>query len=175
MIPNINLQIILETDRLILRQPTVDDASFMLRLVNDPTWLQYIGDRNVHTLEEAKQYLLNGAIKSFADHGFGFGMVCLKETDTCIGLCGFVKRPFLDDVDIGFAFLPAFTRQGYAYEIANATLHYGFTQLQLPRIIAITTPDNLASIQLLKKIGLHYEKAILVEGEALFLFAKDNN
>ena|SRR5688572_2157028 len=174
MIPATNGQIVLETERLILRQPTEDDAPFMLRLVNDPSWLQYIGDRHVHTVEEAKQYLLNGAIKSFAENGFGFGIVVLKETGECLGLCGLVKRPSLDDVDIGFAFFPEFTRKGYANEIADATLHYAFTELKLPRLVAITTPDNMASIQLLNKIGLNYEKTITVDGEELFLFSRDN-
>ena len=80
MIPDINLHIVIETERLILRQPTVDDAPYMLRLVNEPSWLQYIGDRKVYTVEEARQYLLNGAIKSFAEHGFGFAIVCHKTT-----------------------------------------------------------------------------------------------
>ena len=105
----------------------MDDAAFMLRLVNEPLWLQYIGDRNVHSIEDAKNYLLNGSIRSFETNGFGFAIVILKETGEAIGMCGFVKRDFLDDVDIGFAFFPEFMRKGYAYESASAMMKYAFT------------------------------------------------
>lgn len=161
---------ILETDRLLLRQPTIEDAGFMLRLVNNPSWLQYIGDRKVYTLEDAKNYLLNGSIKSFETSGFGFGIVVLKETGDCIGMCGLVKRDFLDDIDIGFAFFPEYTGKGYAFEVADATLHYAQNKLGINRIVAITTSDNLSSIKLLKKIGLEFNRTILVEGEELYLF-----
>ena len=164
------MNIILQTDRLLLRQPTVDDAAFMLRLVNEPLWLQYIGDRNVHSIEDAKNYLLNGSIRSFETNGFGFAIVILKETGEAIGMCGFVKRDFLDDVDIGFAFFPEFMGKGYAYESASAMMKYAFTTLGFKRIAAITTPHNFASIKLLEKLGMEREKDILVEGETLYLF-----
>lgn len=164
---------ILETERLFLRKPTVDDAAFMLRLVNEPSWLQYIGDRKVYTLEDAKNYLLNGSIKSFESSGFGFGIVVLKETGDCIGTCGLVKRVFLDDVDIGFAFFPEYGGKGYAFEVADATLQYAHKELGIKRIAAITTSDNLSSIKLLKKLGFLFARTILVEGEELYLFVSD--
>ena len=161
---------VIETNRLFLRQPTVDDAGFMLRLVNDPSWLQYIGDRHVHTLDDAKQYLLNGSIKSFAVHGFGFYIVETKKDGMSIGMCGLVKRDFLDDVDIGFAFFPEYTGEGYAFESAAVILEHAFKDLKLPRIAAITTPDNFSSIKLLKKLGLSHERMIRIDDEELLLF-----
>lgn len=165
-----NSEIILETSRLSLLKPEVSDAPFMLRLVNDPSWLQYIGDRNVHTIEEAEQYLLKGTIHSFQTKGFGFGMVELKSTEETIGMCGFVKRDFLEDVDLGFAFLPEFTGQGYAYEIASACMAYAKAVLKLNKLCAIVTPDNLSSIKLLKKLGFQNEGFVRHEDEDLFLF-----
>jgi RimJ/RimL family protein N-acetyltransferase len=175
VIPGTKVRIILETERLILREPTIDDASFMLRLVNEPSWLQYIGDRHVYSLDDARQYLLNGAIKSFAENGFGFAIVILKKSGEWMGMCGLVKRPFLDSADIGFAFFPEYTGQGYALEAATATLDYAYNDLHMPRIVAITSPDNMRSISLLKKLGLQFETDIDVDGEKLFLFAKNNN
>lgn len=162
---------ILETERLLLRKPTTDDAAFMLRLVNEPSWLRYIGDRKVYTLEDARNYLLNGTIKSFETNGFGFGIVVLKETGESIGMCGLVKRDYLDDVDIGFAFFPEFTGKGYAYEMAEKTLAYARHDLGFNKIVAITTQDNFPSIRLLQKIGLTLEKKIMVEGDELNLFS----
>lgn len=161
---------ILETERLLLRQPTLDDAGFLLNIVNEPSWLQYVGDRNVHTIDEAKNYLLNGSIKSFETNGFGFGIVILKETGTLIGMCGLVKRDFLEDVDIGFAFFPQYTGKGYAFEAADAMMRYARVHLGIHRIAAITTQDNESSIKLLKKIGFQPDKTIVVDGEELFLF-----
>ena len=146
------LKYILETERLLLRQPTIDDAEFLLRIVNEPSWLQYIGDRNVHTIEEAKNYLLNGSIKSFETNGFGFAIVIHKESGALIGMCGLVKRDFLEDVDIGFAYFPQYTGKGYAFEAADAMMKFAREHLFINRISAITTQDNESSIKLLKKI-----------------------
>jgi RimJ/RimL family protein N-acetyltransferase len=141
-------------------------------LLNEPTWIQYIGDRNVRTLEEAQQYLIDGSIKSYNQHGFGFYNVLLKETHTPVGTCGFAKRPFLECPDFGFAFLPEYTGQGYAFEVSAATMDYAEQMLKLNKVEAITTPDNKRSIQLLVKIGFRYEKSIIVDNEELFLFCK---
>ena len=162
--------IILETERLLLRKPTTDDAAFMLRLVNEPSWLQYIGDRNVHTLQEAEQYLLNGSIKSFETIGFGFGIVLLKDSLVPIGMCGFVKRDFLEHPDLGFAFFPEYTRMGYAFEVASATLMYGKTYLGMKDVAAITTHDNLSSINLLQKLNFENKGTVMVGEEELLLW-----
>lgn len=161
---------ILETNRLVLKKFTVDDAPFIFRLVNDPTWIQYIGDRNVRTLEDAQKYLADGAIASYATHGYGFYNVLHRETNTPIGTCGFTKRPFLEHPDFGFAFLPEYTGQGYAIEIAVAAMAYAEEVLKLEKLVAITTPDNKRSIQLLIKLGFRFEKSIWENEEELFLF-----
>jgi RimJ/RimL family protein N-acetyltransferase len=148
---------ILETDRLSLRRLTADDAAFILELVNDPDWLQFIGDRGVHTLADARDYILNGPVAMYQRVGFGLFLVELKQHATPIGICGLIERPGLADIDIGFAFLPAFRAHGYAYESASAMLKYAQGTLGLRRVVAITAPDNQRSIRLLTKLGLSFE------------------
>ena len=168
---------ILETKRLILRYFTLDDAPFMLELLNTPTWLQYIGDRKVRTIEDAENYLRNGSLKSYEEHGFGFYAV-IEKAETSdrknqpIGLCGITKRDTLPDVDIGFAFMPNLLSKGFGYEAASATLDYALNTLKISRIIAIVSPDNEKSIGLIKKIGLVFEKMIKSgdENKELMLF-----
>jgi RimJ/RimL family protein N-acetyltransferase len=161
---------ILETNRLSLRHFTKDDAPFMLKLLNEPTWIQYIGDRHVRTVEEAERYLQDGSIRSYTDHGFGFYAVQLKESGMVIGTCGFAKRDYLEHPDFGFAYLPDYTGQGLAIEMAVATMAYAEEVLKLPHLQAITTPDNKRSIQLLLKVGFRYERTFQLDGEELFLF-----
>lgn len=154
------MEIVIETQRLILRKFTVEDAAFMLKLLNTPNWLRFIGDRNVRTLEEAKQYLINGNIRSYREYGFGFYVVVIKETQESIGICGIVKREGLEDVDIGFAFFQQFMGKGYGYEAASAVLNYALNDLKIKRIVSIVDPENVVSIALIKKIGLQFEKMI---------------
>jgi RimJ/RimL family protein N-acetyltransferase len=147
---------ILETDRLSLREFTLEDTDFIIALLNSPGWLEFIGDRQVTTTETAITYLQNGPIKSYAENGFGLSLVERKEDRKAIGMCGIIKREGMEHPDIGFAFLPAYTGTGYAFEIANATLNFAKDQLQLPVILGITVPTNHHSVRLLEKIGLHY-------------------
>lgn len=158
------MKIILETDRLRLREFTLSDATFIIELLNTPGWIKYIGDRNVKTEEQAKEYLRNGPIKSYEINGFGLSMVELKDK-TPVGMCGILKRDNLENPDIGFAFLPNSMGKGYAYEIASAVMNYAKTRLQLPAISAITLPNNDASIKLLGKIGLKYIRTFSFPGE----------
>jgi RimJ/RimL family protein N-acetyltransferase len=151
---------ILETERLILRQFTVDDAPFILELVNDASWLRFIGDRGIRTLEQAQAYILQGPVASYAQHGFGLYLVRRKQDGADIGMCGLLKRATLDDVDLGFAFLPQYCGQGYARESASATLAHARTQLGVSRIVAVTSPDNQRSILLLEKLDFHFERMI---------------
>ena len=144
---------VLETDRLVLRYVTLDDAEFALRLLNEPSFLQNIGDRRVRTLEQASNYLLEGPIKSYQVHGHGMYLVALKETLEPIGLCGLLKRDQFEDVDIGYAFLPEFWSRGYAFESALAVRDYGEQTLGLTRMIAVVSPGNAGSIRLLEKLG----------------------
>jgi len=172
---------ILETERLILRLQTTDDASFILELLNDPSWLQFIGDRGVRTIEDAKAYILNGTVRMYEQYGFCLFLVERKEDHVPIGICGLVKRDSLEDVDIGFAFLPKYWAKGYAYEAASAVMAYGKDKLGLNRIVGITTQENHASAKLLKKIGLQFEQLIQLANDAeelsLFVFdkRKDNH
>jgi RimJ/RimL family protein N-acetyltransferase len=163
---------ILETDRLRLSQLSVDDAPFILDLLNTPPWLAYIGDRGVKTLDDARNYLLNGPIASYERFGFGLYLVTLNGTDEPIGLCGLLQRETLDNPDIGFAFLPDYMGKGYGFEAAAAVMTYARTTLGLDRIVAITVTNNENSINLLKKLGFRYDKLIaLVPGsEELMLF-----
>lgn len=150
----------LETERLILRRLTPDDAEFILELLNDPDWLRFIGDRGVRTVEDARAYIRNGPMEMYARLGMGLCLVEVKEGGVPAGICGLLKRDYLDNVDIGFAFLPASRGKGFAYESASAAMEYGRNALGLDRIVAITSPDNERSGKLLEKLGLHFERMV---------------
>lgn len=163
---------VLETDRLIIRRLTVEDAAFIFELVNDPSWLRYIGDRGVRTLEDARNYILKGPVEMYGRLGFGLYLTELKGKGAPIGMCGLLKRDSLKDVDIGFAFLPGFRGQGYAYEAASAVLAYGKHTLGLERIVAIVSPGNDSSIKLLGKLGFQFEQMLTLSGrDEVKLFA----
>jgi RimJ/RimL family protein N-acetyltransferase len=151
---------VIETERLALRHLTLDDAPFMHTLVNDPTWLRFIGDRGVRSVDDAREYLRKGAIASYAQHGFGLYLTEIKATSQPIGICGLVKRDTLPDVDVGFALLPQFAGHGYACEAAAAVMQHARAQIGLTRVVAITNPDNHGSIRVLEKIGLGFERLI---------------
>ena len=152
---------ILETERLILREFTLDDTPFIIELVNSPGWLQFIGDRNIKTEEQAREYLRSGPLQSYEKNGFGLSLVALKADQSPIGMCGIIRRDSLENPDLGFAFLPAFEGKGLAYEMANATLAYAKNVLKLPVIFAITMPENKRSIKLLEKIGFKYTRTFI--------------
>ena len=168
---------ILETERLYTRHLTIDDAPFILELLNDPSFIQNIGDRNVRTIADAESYITKGPVSSYEKNGFGLDLVILKETDESIGICGLIKRVTLEDVDIGYAFLPKFWKKGYAVESARAVLEYGLTVKNLKRIVAITLEENKGSVRVLERIGLKFEKIIKLEGddEELMLFATEKS
>lgn len=156
---------VLETERLVLRMVSIDDAEFVLKLLNEPSFLQYIGDKGVRNLDDARQYVLNGPVASYEKNGFGLYLVELKDGGTPIGISGLVKRDTLPDPDIGFAFLPAFWSKGYALESAAAVMNYARATLGLNRILAITSPDNEASAKLLGRIGLRFERMTRLSGD----------
>lgn len=166
---------VLETERLSLRQLTVDDAQFILTLLNEPSFLRYIGDKQVRTLDDARAYILNGPVASYERNGFGLYLVELRESYTPIGICGFLKRDELPDPDIGFAFLPAFWGKGFAFEAAAAVLEDGRHRLGIQRMLAITSLDNEASIKLLQRLGLRFDKVITLGAgrEQVKLFTTD--
>jgi RimJ/RimL family protein N-acetyltransferase len=154
------MKYILETERLQLRQFEISDADFIVWLVNTPGWLEFIGDRNIKTTEEAIRYLQNGPMKSYKENGFGLSLVEIKESRKSIGMCGILKRDSLEHPDIGFAFLPEFNGKGYAFEVVLATVNYAKNKLGLGTLSAITTPLNKKSIQLLEKIGFIFIKVV---------------
>ncbi|GMR64553.1 MULTISPECIES: GNAT family N-acetyltransferase [Bacillus] len=162
--------IVLETERLVLRWFDIKDAPFILELVNDPAWIQYIGDKRIKNLEDAKKYILNGPVDMYNKMGFGLYLVERKEDLTPLGMCGLIKRDSLEDVDIGFAFLEKFRSKGYGFESASAVIEYGVQKLGLKRIVAITTIDNIYSGKLLEKVGLQFEEILSDSGEDLKLF-----
>jgi RimJ/RimL family protein N-acetyltransferase len=166
---------VLETDRLILRRICLDDAAFILGLLNEPSWLKFIGDKGVRTLEDARQYILKGPVASYLRFGFGLYRAERKGDATPIGICGLLKRDALEDVDVGFALLPAYWNSGYASEAAAAALAYGHSAFGLPRIVAITAPDNERSARVLEKLGMGFERMVRLseDGPESRLYAHD--
>ncbi len=153
---------VVETPRLILRRLTLDDAEFILRLLNEPSFLEFIGDKGVRTLDDARDYLLKGPMASYETFGFGLNLVKLKQDGTPIGMCGLLKRETLPDVDLGFAFVPEFWFKGYAVESAAAVLEHGRHTFGLRRIVGIAKPENYASIKVLEKLGMRFEERVRV-------------
>ena len=150
----------IETERLILRPLTEGDAGFIFDLVNDPSFIQYIGDRNVRTLDDAKRYITSGPIASYVKNGFGLYRVELKETGEPIGMCGLIRRSMLNDVDIGYAYLPRYWSKGYAIEAALAMKQYAREVIGLKRMVAVVDPQNTGSIRLLEKLGMTFERMV---------------
>ena len=171
-----NKRKILETYRLSLREFDLTDSEFIINLVNSPNWLEFIGDKGIKTTEDAINYLENGSIKSYKENGFGLWLVQLKDSNIPIGMCGLINRETLKNVDIGFALLPDYLGLGYGFEIANATMNYAKNSLGLDKIIAITDSNNVASINLLNKIGLYFEKTLkLSENDSVLVFSQSNS
>ena len=155
----------LRSDRLRLRALVAADAPFILELVNEPSWLRFIGDRGVRNLDDARAYIANGPQASYARHGFGLYLVERTADAESLGLCGLLKRDALEAADIGFAFSPRHWGQGYAGEAARAVLADARERLGLARVLAITNPDNVASIGLLEKIGFRFQHLFRLPGE----------
>lgn len=166
--------VVITTQRLRLRVFDQQDQAFILTLVNTPGWIEFIGDRKIHTLKDAAKYI-ETILAGYAE--FGFGLWCIEEivSGQSIGMCGLLKRDYLDEVDIGFAMLPRHAGVGLGFEAASATLQYANQQLGLNTVVAITNQDNHASIGLLNKIGLHFDRMINTpdDNKSLLLFSQD--
>ncbi len=147
------MKILIETDRLRLVEAVPDDSLFILNLLNSPTWLEFIGDKGVKTEEDALTYIQKSLMDSYAKNGFGLYKVCLKDSMEPIGICGFLKRDYLPDPDLGFALLPKFEGSGFMLEATRAMMRYGASHLQFNTILAIVMPENVKSQRLLNKIG----------------------
>ena len=159
-------QVVAETARLILRRLTIEDGAFILGLLNEPSFIEFIGDRGVRTLEEAQRYIVENPMASYARFGFGLYLTTLKGDDAPIGICGLLRRNTLADVDIGFAMLPAYWGQGYALESARVVQEHARRDIGLTRIVAIVSPGNRASQALLAKLGFTFENKVKLSPEA---------
>lgn len=157
---------VLETERLLLSELSVEDAEFIVQLLNDADFIRFIGDKGVRGVADARQYLQSGPMDSYARNGFGLYLVRLRTDGTRIGICGLVQRDSLEFPDVGFAFLPGSRSSGYAYESAAAILEYARNKLGLGRLLAITNPDNHGSIRLLEKAGFAFERRVRLAPDA---------
>ena len=156
----------LKTDRLLVREFDTNDAEFIVELLNQPSFIQFIGDKGVRSVDDAKNYIATGPIASYQRHGFGLYLVELKDRKVAMGMCGVLKRESLPDPDLGFAFLPEYWGNGYAFEAASAALDQARDVFRLTRILAITNPDNDASIKLLAKLGFQLERVMKLSRDA---------
>ncbi len=154
---------------------TADDAAFILKLVNEPSFLHFIGDKGVRNHEDAVRYIQTGPMANYERFGFGQYLVEIKEGRVPIGMCGLTKKDYLPDADIGFSFLPAFWSMGYGFEAADAVKAYAKDVLGMSRLVAVTNPDNQSSIKLIEKLCLRFERMIRLseDGSELKLFASD--
>jgi RimJ/RimL family protein N-acetyltransferase len=161
------------TPRLVIRELTREDAAFIVALLNDPTFIRNIGDRGVRTDADAVEYIERGPMASYARHGFGLCAVDLAAGGATIGICGLLQRDELPAPDLGFAFLPQFRSQGYAFEAAASVRADAHLRLGIDRLLAIVNPDNAPSLRLLEKLGFAREGTIRLPGEGadLSLFA----
>jgi ribosomal-protein-alanine N-acetyltransferase len=157
--------IVVQTERLMLRHVAADDAAFVLRLLNEPSFLRFIGDRGVRTLDDARAYIADRFTASYERYGFGMWIVERRGVGGPLGISGIVRRDTLPGPDIGFAFLPEHWGQGYALESARAVRDHAFGPLGLRRLLAIANPNNAPSIRILEKIGMALlERRALAEG-----------
>lgn len=152
--------VLIETQRLRLRKISPNDAPFFLQLLNEPSFIRHIGDKGVRSLEDAREYILSGPVRSYAENRFGLYLVEKKGSQAAVGVCGLIKRTFLDSPDIGFAFLPEYWGEGFATEAAAAVMKFARHTLQIDTIVALVAPDNAGSMRVLEKLGLHYSRNI---------------
>lgn len=161
----------INTKRLLIREFTLSDAKFILELVNTDGWLKFIGDRNVHSIEDAENFIINGPLKSYETYGYGAWIIEDRENQTALGICGFFKRDYLDWPDLGFALLPSFYGKGYMVEAAQACMEYALTYYEYENIYGITSLENNASIRVLEKVGLKFRENIQPESEVLACYS----
>ena len=159
----------LQTKRLSIEYLEPADAAFTLALLNDPDFITHVGDRHIRTVAGAREYLEDGPIASYREHGFGMFRVRVRASGEVVGMCGLVNRSGLEEVDIGYAFLPRGRGRGLALEAAQAVFDYARQELGLQRIVAVVTPSNRPSIALLEKLGLLFERTIRLSPDGVEL------
>lgn len=157
--------IVRETERLRLRWVTLDDAQFMFDLVNDPDWLRFVGDRNIHDLDASRKFITSSFLASYAKNGFGLFLTEQRADGLAVGINGIVKRDGLAGPDVGFALLPAYRGLGYAHEAGVASLDFARQVLGLRSILAITDKDNASSGKVLNGLGLHFKEMVTLPGQ----------
>ena len=156
---------ILRTERLVISKITLNEASFIRELMNDKDWIQNIGDRGIRTLEDAENYIKDKFFTSYEKYGYGFYVIILKSTKERIGTVGLIDRDGIEGIEIGYGMLPGFRGKGYALEAAKAIFNHAQNSFHIHKIVAIVNPNNIASIHLLEKLGLRYEKMVRLPGE----------
>lgn len=152
--------LILETERLQIVEFTKKDADFILELVNEPAWIEFIGDKNINNLHEAAHFIEHKLQPSYKEHGFGLFLVKLKEQYSSIGMCGLVNRPGLENIDLGFSFLATHRKKSYAFESSKVMIKYAKNTLKIPKLVVITNPNNVISGKLLEKLGFTFDTLI---------------
>jgi [ribosomal protein S5]-alanine N-acetyltransferase len=165
----------ISSKRLIIRPATLKDAPFILELLNSSGWLEFIGDRNVHTVAEAETYLTTRLVGVNPTKGCGIYTIFTKENDTPIGMSSLVKRDYLEHVDIGYALLPEHEGKGYATEASEAVLDYAMNTLGHNPIVGICLKKHSASVRVLEKIGLKMEKEYIERNEKMLLLKTSLN
>lgn len=163
----------IQTERLLLSELTPDDAGFILQLLNEPSFIDNIGDRGVRDLDSAVRYILDGPVQSYARNNFGLMRVSLRDSGESIGMCGLLKRDTLPDADLGYAFLPRHWSRGYAIESGSAMLRHAREVLALPRVLGIVDPANQSSIKVLERLGLRFERELRMGEEDLHVFTTE--
>jgi RimJ/RimL family protein N-acetyltransferase len=152
-------RVALKTGRLLLRELTPEDGEFICQLLNEPSFLRFVGDRGIRTVDDARSWIAAGPRAMYTRHGYGLYLVALRSTGEPMGICGLVSREWLEEPDIGFSLLPAWWGKGYAFEAASAVMMEAGVH-RLSRVLAITNPDNSSSIRLLEKLGFHFWKTV---------------
>jgi RimJ/RimL family protein N-acetyltransferase len=162
----------IETERLILREFTREDSRFILELLNTEGWLKYVGDRNVYNEKQAADFIEERLRPSYTERGFGFFLVESKKDKKPMGMCGLVKREGLENIDLGFAFLPEYFGKGFAFESCMPVIEFAKMDVKADILDAITMPINKNSIALLERLGFNYERNVMLNEEELMLFRK---
>ncbi|MFN8394477.1 MAG: GNAT family N-acetyltransferase [Bacteroidia bacterium] len=162
-------KLILQTERLRLREAVPSDARFFYQLLRQPEWIRFVGDRGIHRVEDAQRYVTERLMPQYELRGYGLWVVSLRGRQGGIGICGLVRRDGLDAPDIGFALLNAHVGKGYIVEAAEAVMRYSFETLHLPKVFAITNADNERSVSVLQRIGMQEIEGVVLPGETMEL------
>jgi [ribosomal protein S5]-alanine N-acetyltransferase len=144
---------VLDTPRLVLRSVVLTDAPFFVRLLNEPSWLQNIGDRGVKSKAAAEHYIRNTLWIQYRASGYGMYVLQLRATALPVGICGLVKRDFLPAPDLGFALLPEHVGQGLASQAAHRLLQHLAAARLAGVLYAITRCENQRAVRLLERLG----------------------